>query len=202
MRGVQPFVVGIGGTTRPNSTTELAVRAALTSAASAGASTAMLCGQDLDLPLYSPTETKRTPAARRLLELVRRCDGLIIGSPGYHGSMSGMVKNALDYLEDLKADERVYIDGIAVGCIACASGAQAVGGTLAALRSVVHALRGWPTPFGVGIISSQPAFDASGACLDPSIASQLGIMAEQVVEFARAHTPPPVLDVRLHAAAC
>ena len=29
---------------------------------------------------------------------------IIIGSPGYHGSMSGLIENALDYTEDWRAD--------------------------------------------------------------------------------------------------
>ena len=84
-----------------------------------------------------------------LVGAVRACDGLIIASPGYHGSVSGLVKNALDGLEDLRDDRRPYLHGRAVGLIVTADGAQAGGSTLAALRSVVHALRGWPTPLGV-----------------------------------------------------
>ena len=39
----------------------------------------------------------------------RWADGLLVASPGYHGGISGMMKNALDYVEDLRADERVYL---------------------------------------------------------------------------------------------
>jgi FMN reductase len=109
---------------------------------------------------------------------------LILASPGYHGSMSGMIKNALDYTEEMRADERVYLEGRAVGCVVCANGWQATGTTLIALRSVVHALRGWPTPLGVGINSAEKIFDDAGQCI-PSIASQLDIVARQVVAFAR-----------------
>ncbi len=179
----QPTILGVGGTTRPNSTTEFAVRTALTAASAAGARTIMLGGQDLDLPLYSPSTTTRTATAKRLVDLIRQCDGIIIASPGYHGSISGLIKNALDYVEDLRSEERVYIDGIAVGCIACAYGWQAAAGTLSALRSIVHALRGWPTPLGVAINSSEPVF-AEGNCIDISVARQLKIVGEQVVEFA------------------
>ena len=183
MNSGQPMILGIGGTTRPNSTTEFAIRTALAAASAAGARTVMLAGQDLDLPLYSPSTTIRTASAKHLVELIRQCDGIIIASPGYHGSISGLMKNALDYVEDLRSEERVYVDGIAVGCIACAYGWQAAAGTLSALRSIVHALRGWPTPLGVAINSSEPVF-AAGDCIDISIARQLKIVAEQVVEFA------------------
>ena len=135
--------------------------------------------------MYAPERVERSPAAAKLVSALRECDGVIIASPGYHGSISGLVKNALDYVEDMRADPAVYFDGRAVGCIACAYGWQATGSTLAALRSIVHALRGWPTPIGVAINTSLKVFDADGACLDAGIARQLELMAMQVVDFAR-----------------
>src|SRR3546814_8041656 len=80
-----------------------------------------------------------------LVAAVRDADGLILASPGYHGSISGLVKNAIDYLEETARDRRVYLHGLPVGLIATAFGWQATGGTLLAMRSIVHALRGWPT---------------------------------------------------------
>ena len=53
------------------------------------------------------------------------------------------------------------------------------------LRSIAHALRAWPTPFGAALNASTPLFDEAGACIDPKIEGQLGIVAEQVVNFAR-----------------
>ena len=56
--------------------------------------------------------------------------------------------------------------------------------TLAALRSIVHALRGWPTPFGATLNTSEKLFDANGGCTDERIAAQLALVGKQVVEFA------------------
>lgn len=185
MSGFTPFVVGIGGTTRTGSSSEVALRCALLAAERAGASTAMLAGPALELPMYAPERAERSSGAAELVSLLRRSHGIIIASPGYHGSISGLIKNALDYAEDLRGDPAPYFDGRAVGCIACAYGWQATGSTLAALRSIVHALRGWPTPVGVAVNTSAPVFDAGGACLDESIGRQLTLMAGQIVEFAR-----------------
>lgn len=168
------FVLGLGGTTRPDSSSERALRAALAAAQDAGAETLLLGAADLELPMYRP-DAVPTGAAARLIDAVRRADGVIIASPGYHGGISGLVKNALDYVEDLREDERPYLDGRAVGCIVCAYGWQATTTTLVSLRSVVHALRGWPTPLGVAINSAEPDRDPS---------AQLRLLGEQVVEFA------------------
>jgi len=181
--GGRPFVVGFGGTTRAGSSSERALRACLAAAEAAGAETQLIAAQHLHFPMYDPA-CERVPEAQAFTEAIRRADGVVIASPGYHGSVSGLLKNALDYVEDLREDERPYLHGRAVGCIACAYGWQATVTTLGALRQIVHALRGWPTPLGVGLNSAHPIFDEAGEIGDPGALTQLDVMATQVVEFA------------------
>lgn len=180
-----PLIVGIGGTVRPSSSTELAVRAALSAAQAAGARTLLLGAADLQLPLFSPAEARRTPAARALIDAVRRADGLVIGTPAYHGGVSGLVKNALDYIEDLREDPRPYLHGRAVGCVVTARGTQAAS-ALSGLRAVVHALRGWPTPLGVTVNTETTSLSSDGTSTDPRVTAQLATMGGQVVDFFRA----------------
>ncbi|MFI1733931.1 NADPH-dependent FMN reductase [Streptomyces acidicola] len=186
------LIVGIGGTTRPGSSSELAVHTALAAAERRGARTMRFGGDFLAaLPHYAPERTERTDQQRQLVKAVRQADGLVIGSPGYHGGVSGLVKNALDLLEDLREDERVYFDGRAVGLVVTAAGWQACGTTLAALRSTVHAMRGWPTPLGVTLNSGQgPLFTPDSTCADPTTAAQLDLLGRQVHEFAQRFAAP------------
>ncbi|MBB5447498.1 NAD(P)H-dependent FMN reductase [Paraburkholderia sp. WSM4177] len=127
---------------------------------------------------------------------MRRADAVIVATPGYHGGVSGLVKNALDTLEELRADERPYLDGRAVGCIVTAYGWQAAGSVLTSLRSIVHALRGWPTPFGAGINTLETRFDSADSCSDPKVIKQLASVGQQAAQFAlafnaqRAHGTP------------
>ena len=180
-----PHIVGIGGTLRQGSSSELVVRAVLREAQKLGATTEVIAGPDLVMPMYSPEATARTPQAVRLLSALRRAHGVVIASPAYHGSLSGLIKNALDYTEDMRDDERTYLSGRAVGCIACAGGVQAGASTLATLRSIVHALRGWPTPLGVMLNTSAPLFDPAGTCVDAASAGQVNIVAKEIIMFAR-----------------
>jgi FMN reductase len=182
----KPLIIGIGGTLRSGSSTEKALAVSLREAERLGATTVLLGGSDISFAPYSPESTERSAAATRFIDLVRKSDGLIVGSPGYHGSVSGLVKNALDYTEDLRNDERIYLDGRAVSCIACGAGWQSIGSTLATLRSIVHALRGWPTPLGVGINTTLKCFASNGDVLDPGVEQQLKTAGRQVVEFAQA----------------
>jgi FMN reductase len=94
------------------------------------------------------------------------------------------VKNAIDYLEETARDDRVYLDGVSVGLIATAYGWQATGSTLAALRSIVHALRGWPTPLGAAVNCAGGIFDGD-ACTDAAALNQLNLVGRQVVDFSR-----------------
>ena len=71
-----------------------------------------------------------------------------------------------------------------VGCIVCADGAQAMGSTLAAMRSIVHALRGWPTPFGATLNASAKPFGAPGQAADPAAVQACELVADEVVQFA------------------
>jgi len=182
-----PLVVGIGGTVRADSSSERALRLALAAAADAGARTQLFPGAALAaIPIYSPGSDEHSPEAAALVSAVRAADGLVVASPGYHGSLSGLVKNALDHLEDLNHDTPPYLTDRAVGCIVTASGWQACGTTLVSMRSIVHALRGWPAPLGVTINSSLPVFDSAGACVDDKVRGSLEILGQQVVRFARA----------------
>ena len=123
--------------------------------------------------MYAPHELERTPKALELVGALRDADAVVVGSPGYHGAVSGLVKNALDYIEDLREDPRVYLDNTPWGCISCAYGWQAAVGTLGQLRSIGHALRAWPTPLGVAINSADEIWDSEGRrrrrrCAEPT----------------------------------
>jgi FMN reductase len=167
MSEFSPLILGMGGTARPNSTSEKSVRVALAAAEKMGARTILIDGPHLArLPLYAPDRADRTEDEIALIEAARACDGIIVATPGYHGSLSGPIKNALDMLEDTSRDDRVYLDGCAFGAIA-------------------HALRAWPTPYGAALNASTPLFESDGSCIDSKVEAQLEIVAQQVVDFAR-----------------
>jgi FMN reductase len=179
------LIVGLGGTTRRGSTSERGLTLALEEAAAAGCETQLFGADRMPREPYDPAQLQRTPAQHELVEALRHADGVIIGSPSYHGGISGLVKNAIDFTEDLRDDPRPYFDGRAVGCIVVADGAQAMGSTLGALRAIVHALRGWPTPFSATLLGKDKPFGGDGRLPDPQALEACRTVARQVVEFAR-----------------
>ena len=181
----RPFIVGIGGTTRPGSTSERALGAALARAGAMGCETLLLGALDMPAEPYDPARSDRSPQAQALVAALRRADGVIIATPSYHGGISGLVKNAIDFIEDMREDPRVYLEQRAVGCIVCADGPQAMGSTLNSLRAIVHSLRGWPTPYGAAINSRSRPFGGEGIEADPAVLSACETVAGEVVRFAR-----------------
>jgi FMN reductase len=184
----RPLVVGIGGSNRPGSLTELLLAAALQRTASRGVDIQMFGGEFLNTLATYDSNGGDDPQAALLLEVLATADGVILASPGYHGGLSGLVKNGLDHLEALRDDRRPYLDGRPVGTIVCAAGWQACGTALVSLRSTVHSLRGWPTPFGATVNSAETVTDEHGEFVE-RVSGALEIVADQVVDFIERGRP-------------
>jgi FMN reductase len=174
-----PLIVGIGGSTGAASRTTRLLTDCLAMTAALGARTVAFAGDQLTgLPMFAAA-AGRPPgaAAQALIAAVRAADAVVIATPGYHGAMSGLVKNAVDHLELLRDDPRPYLDGRAVGVIVAAAGWQSCGTALVSARSAVHALRGWPTPFAVTVNTVEQRLD------DTRVIGALHLLAGQLMDF-------------------
>jgi FMN reductase len=178
-----PLVVGIGGSTSTTSVTVQLLRESLAILRARGARTVEFAGGDLaSVPIYG-TGDASGPMVEAMVASVRQADAVVVATPAYHGGMSGLVKNTLDHLEALRHDVRPYLDGRVVGPIVAAAGWQACGSALVAVRSTIHALRGWPTPFGVTINTAEQ-FPRPDGTFDDPVTDALQTLAEQILLFA------------------
>ncbi len=145
-------IVGLGGSLRERSRSRAMLREALRVAAERGAQTELLDVRELALPMFEPDwgaeeySAGQRPAVERLLAGFRSADAMIWASPCYHGTISGAVKNALDFVELLDEDERPYLTGRAIGLIAVNDST-----TWAAMRDCVHELRAWLAPTAITV---------------------------------------------------
>ncbi|WP_110048084.1 NADPH-dependent FMN reductase [Nocardiopsis sp. L17-MgMaSL7] len=172
-------VVGVCGSLYGGST-EAALRVALNGAAEHGAQTELLVGSDLELPPYSPSMVG-SDNVTRLLKAMTGADAIVLASPAYHGSISGLLKNALDCVEELGSHDPPYLDGKAVGCVSVGAGVQGAANTLRTLRDIAHALRAWPVPMGAALNSTQ---EMSKGVWDAAAHDKLRLVGRQVVDFA------------------
>lgn len=171
-------IVGIPGSLSENSATRTAVAVALEGAATHGATTAMLDLRDYDLPFEGAPATGKSDDVERLQAEVRRADGIIIGTPEYHGGYSGVLKNALDLMG---FDE---FQGKMVGLVGVSGGALGGTGPLLSLRNVVRTVHAWVVPNQCTIPYARKAFAAG---LDDRTRARLMGVGEQVAKFAALH---------------
>ena len=168
----RPFVVGPGGTTRPGSSTEWALRVGQPAAARAEAETLLLGGTDLEPPMYALDRPERTPAAERLGDVFASADGVVVSSPGCRSAFSNLIKNALDYAEDVRERECPYLGGRAVGALRVPSAGRSR--RPPGLRPARWCMRCQPGSHNW--FSTRPVFVPNGAVVDAPVAANLELL--------------------------
>lgn len=187
-------VVGIGGTLSEHSTTLWALQHALEASRAAGAVTELIDLRRYRLPMYEP-DAELDDLEESVQDFVRRikhADAFLISTAAYHGTLAGVTKNALDYLEFLSDAPRPYLHNKPVGLIATAGGDQAAVNSIAAMVHAVHSLRGFALPLSVPIHHAGKAFDADGRITDGKTANRLNQLGKMVVETAQRFQPESV----------
>ena len=175
-------IVGIAGSLRTASTTRMAVRCALLGAEEDGADAQLLDLAAYDLPfLGREQEGAARMATERFLADLRAADGVILGSPEIHGSISGVLKNALDLTS------RELFEGKMLGIIGVAGGRMGASESLSHLRAIGRSLHAWVVPTQVSIAAADEAFDSRGEPANREIAERLKSVGREVAHFARLH---------------
>jgi FMN reductase len=177
-------IVGLGGSTARVSSSRAALLTALEGAADAGAETLLFDIHELGLPLYNPDENEPTEAAARLIEGCYAADGLLWSSPLYQGTISGALKNALDWLDLLGNREPPYLHDKVIGLISTAGGTQGLQ-AINTMEFSVRALRGWAVPYVVPVARAPRLFDPAGHLQDAAVEAQLKTLGGEVVRVAQ-----------------
>lgn len=186
---MNPKILGLGGSLRDGSRTLQALEIALQGAALVGGEIELLNLKEISLPFYDGrTEIDTYPeSVFTLLKKVREADGLILASPVYHATLSGAMKNALDFLDLLGNERPPWLERKVVGLISVAGGGQGIN----AINSMIYACRAlhaWTLPTAIAVPGN--AFADDGQLNDPKIEERLlklgGEVAEYAALFARA----------------
>lgn len=168
-------ILGISGSTRQDPVTLRLVRIALQEAAANGAETRLLDVRDYPLPIYNADEDYDShPVVSRIIEEVTQADGYILGSPEYHGCMSGATKNFLDFLYR-------EIAGKVFGLVAATGGSLGVG-CFDNMRAAIQYCHGWTLPYHISATSRD--FDESGELINPKTRDRLQRMGRDIAVYA------------------
>lgn len=149
-------ILGVSSSLREGAHTRILVSIALEGAREAGAEVELLDLRETPLPLYDHREDINTyPQAEnvhRIAQLVSEADGFIIGSPEYHGSMSGAAKNFFDFHYHEFA-------GKLMGFVAATGGSQGTS-AITHMRASAQYCHAWTLPYHIG--ASGGDFDTQG----------------------------------------
>jgi NAD(P)H-dependent FMN reductase len=191
-------IAGLVGSLADRSVTRVAVTHALDAAAAGGAETDLLDLREFDLPLYNADAdsgadgdgTDSGGDASELRTRLRRADGIVLGTPMYHGSYSSPLKTALDYSG---FDE---FENTTVGLLAVSGGAFPIT-ALDHLRSVMRALDAWVVPFQAAVPNSHSAVewhenggDPIGELTNESTEDRVATLGRRVVQYANIEPDP------------
>jgi len=172
-------VVAIAGSRRDASATRRGLAVACDGVADAGGDPELIDLRRYDLPPLDPDEPT-PPDATALAEAVEAADAVLLGTPTYHGSYSGVLKNALDYLG---FDE---FEDATVGLLSVAGGPFPVQ-ALEHLRSVCRALNAWVLPHQVAIPKASSAFAETGdepRLADDGLQRRTETLGRRAVQYA------------------
>jgi NAD(P)H-dependent FMN reductase len=181
-------VVALLGSLRQDSITRLALNVALEGVRNAGLEANL---QDLGaprLPLFEEGVTSSEPTVLQFKEAIRSCDALLVATPVYHDSYSGVLKNAIDHLYDELSDK-------VIGLVAVGGGRTGQGQALEHLRAVFRETGSWVLPRQVAIPSAKDAFEA-GKLKDPELEWRLIKLGQELVLRSRQLRPKKSAAVR------
>ncbi|WP_299333504.1 NADPH-dependent FMN reductase [Haloplanus sp.] len=168
-------IVAIAGSLRAESYTRTALDRALDAAESTGGDAELLDLRAFELPPLNPDVDGQGDSVA-FTRRVREADAVLLGTPMYHGSYSGVLKNALDHCG---FDE---FGGKTVGLLGVAGGAFPIT-ALDHLRSVCRALDAWVLPHQAAVPRASSSFDG-GEFVDNDIEDRVVTLGRRVVEYA------------------
>ncbi|HEY9648534.1 MAG TPA: NADPH-dependent FMN reductase [Chroococcidiopsis sp.] len=172
-------IVGIAGSLRPGSYSHLALNIAAERVRELGAEVEIIDLRSLTLPFCDGGDSYPDyPDVERLRQAVLQADGIILATPEYHGSLSGVLKNALD----LMGFE--HFSGKVTGLISVLGG-QSNSNALNDMRTITRWVHAWTIPEQVAIGQAWKAFDSNGNLVDEGLAKRFDAFARSLVDNTR-----------------
>jgi NAD(P)H-dependent FMN reductase len=174
-------VLGVAGSMRQDSYSTLGLRMVLEEAKKYYSESYLLELRDISLPLYDPSgPSSNDPSfnnSNNVLEKIttalKWADALVLASPDYHGSMSGTLKNFLDYFwEDFAGKTFGYIIA-----------SHEKGLTVAdQMRTAVRQCYGWSMPYNISI-NGEKDFDSKGNLVNSALVKRIKMLARDLVTY-------------------
>lgn len=164
-------ILAFAGSTRTDSHNKKLIQIAIEGARSAGAEVTHLDLRDLPMPLYDGDleEKEGIPAnAKKFKELLLAHQGLLIASPEYNSSITGVLKNAIDWASRPLPGEKnlACFTGKTAALLSASPGALGGLRGLVHVRSILGNIQVLVLPDQIAIPKAHEAFNADGSLKD------------------------------------
>ena len=184
-------ILGVGGSMRQGSYNTLTLKLVLEEAKKYGVDAYMLELRKTDLPLYNPSGvlSDQTSSSynnnnnskhnynddlERITKTLKWADAFILASPDYHGSMSGALKNFLDYFwEEFAGKTFGYI-------VASHEKGLTV---VDQMRTAIRQCYGWSMPYNISI-NGEKDF-SNGNVINSVLAERIKMLARDLVTYGK-----------------
>ena len=172
-------IVGINGSLRPGSYSAMALEVAISRVGALGIETEIIDLRKLSLPFCNGGDDYSDyPDVAKMQQTVKSAAGLILATPEYHGSVSGVMKNALDLMSFEE------LSGKVAGLISVLGG-QSNSNALNDLRIILRWVHAWVIPEQIGLGQAWKVFNEEGEILDEKLSQRFDAFAASLVDNTR-----------------
>ena len=171
-------VIGLAGEYRSSSKSGMLVNLALKMAKEHGADVEFWDLDERPLPLVGEEGCWAHPNVKAFQTLLEESDAFLLSSPEYHGTMSGVMKNTMDWMYDKHVGGKVFGLMSTLGGVTNAN-------TLNHMRISLRWLHGWPVPEQLAIGHVKEAFDEDGGLVNEDLHQRLSKLVNSVLTAAK-----------------
>ena len=171
-------VIGLAGEYRATSKSGMLVNLALAMVKEQGADVEFWDLAERPLPLVGEEGCWAHPNVKSFQSLLEQSDAFFLASPEYHGTMSGVMKNTMDWMYDKHVGGKVFGLMSTLGGVTNAN-------TLNHMRISLRWLHGWPVPEQLAIGHVKEAFDEAGELVDDELRQRLSSVVNSVLTAAK-----------------
>jgi len=166
-------VLGVGSSMRQDSFSTETLKIILNKVTKNGGDTRLLNLYSNPLPMYTAEYNEKLSGIKHAVELVNWADAIVLATPDYHGSMSGSLKNFLDYFW-------AEFAGKTFGYL-CSSHEKGLT-VMDQMRTAIRQCYGWSLPYGISINSNQD-FNADREIINTQLLGRLESFARDLVVY-------------------
>jgi chromate reductase, NAD(P)H dehydrogenase (quinone) len=184
-------LAAFAGSLRKDSWNKKLLQVAVEGARAAGATVTVLDLAAWPMPLFDEdceTHDGMPPNAKAWKEALKASDGFMIASPEYNSSISGVLKNAIDWASRPEPGERPLVAFAGKTAVLMSASPRALGGLrgLVTVRSILGNIQVLVLPEQKSVPKAHEAFASDGSLKDAKLADEIRALGRRLVTVTAA----------------